>query len=302
MAYFNRRRFLQAMGMASAVAFLPSNSRGTSAQDAMRIGRVFHFEKGGLHFHNYVAPDASLAVTSHIVETPNQLVVIDTQFLQTFAREFKDYVDSLNKPVERVILSHPHPDHFLGANQFEDVPFVTTEAIAGGVQGFVESGGIGQVMQLVGESEMPAEPRLPEGSLTVGDLTVDGVSFSLENVTNAEAPDQLIVRVPDAGVVVLQDLLYNNMHFFPGVDRANWIATLEGLRSGLEGYDTLLVGHGLPTSKGELDSAVDYLTFVNDAAASAESADALIAALQARYPAYEGTFILSFWQQFFQPQ
>jgi hypothetical protein len=55
----------------------------------------------------------------------------------------------------------------------------------------------------------------------------------------------------------------------------------------------------MPTSLGQLDHAIEYLTFANETVASAKSAEEITNALTKRYPTYQGAFLLSFWQQFF---
>jgi glyoxylase-like metal-dependent hydrolase (beta-lactamase superfamily II) len=305
MSKLTRRHFLQAAGAAGAVSALSVAGPllgGASIARAQQnlIGRVLQMERSGIKIHSYIAPDVSASVTSHVIETPNTLIVIDAQLTQTFAREFRAYVDGIGKPIDRVILTHEHPDHFLGGNVFEDVPFVTTNTVAANVQAYIDAGNVASVAALIGESEVPEAPRAPEGGLEAGDLTIDGVTLSLSVETNAEAPETLVIRVPDASVIVLGDLLYNNMHFFPGLDRANWISILQSLRDNMDGYDTLLPGHGLPTTRGELDIAIEYLTFASEAAESAASADEVISALQSRYPGFEGTGLLGFWGLFIQ--
>jgi glyoxylase-like metal-dependent hydrolase (beta-lactamase superfamily II) len=303
---FSRRSFLQTIavaGAASGISFLsPSVLSTVRAQNAARIGRLYTLDKGAIKVHSYIAPDASVSVTSHLIETANNLIVIDAQFLQTFAAEVRAIADAVGKPVQRLILSHAHPDHFLGANLWEGVPFVTTAGIAAGLDGYIEAGSVEQVVALVGETEVPTEVRPAEVGIEAGDETIDGVTFNYEIITDAEAPEHLIVRIPEAGVIVLNDLLYSNMHFFPGQNRDNWITVLEQLRGSLEGFDTLLPGHGLPATRGEIDGAIDYLTFVQETAASASSGQDIIDAVQAEYPGYEGTGILPFWNQFFQAQ
>lgn len=302
MSNLSRRHFLQgigAFGAASGLSLVPNIiGRAAQAEVSESVGRIFQFQRAGIRFHSYIAPEASVAVTSHIIETNNSLIVIDAQFLQTFAGEFKAYTDSLGKPVEQLILSHAHPDHFLGANQFEGIPFVSTSTIAADVQAYFDAGNLEQLATNVGESEVPSEPRVPEGELTAGELTIDGVTLTLEVVNNAEAPEHLLVKVPDAGVMVLQDLVYNNIHFFPGQDRANWIVVLEELRETFDGYDTIFPGHGLPTTKGEFDSAIHYLTFADELATSSNSAETVITTLQEEFPGYEGNGLLPFWGLF----
>ncbi|MDX2161228.1 MAG: MBL fold metallo-hydrolase [bacterium] len=304
MTHVSRRSFLKAsaLGAAAAAVALPASPLLVArAQTAGRIGRVYTLDKGAVRLHTYIAPDGSASVTSHIVETPNSLVVIDTQFLQTFAAEVKALADSVGKPIDRVILSHAHPDHFLGANQFADAPLVTTATIAAELDAYIAADSVQGAAALVGEAEVPPEVRPAEGSLELGDTVIDGVTFNVEQVSNAEATETLVIRIPEVGAVVLQDLLFSDNHFFPGVDRANWIAELENLRGNLEGFDTLLPGHGLPTTPGALDDAIAYLTFANETVANAATAQDIIDALQAEYPTYDGTLILSFWNQFFQP-
>jgi glyoxylase-like metal-dependent hydrolase (beta-lactamase superfamily II) len=270
-----------------------------AAQPAGMIGRVVQVLKGDVKIHTYLAPEASFLVTSHIIETPNSLVIVDAQFLQTAAKDVLAYAESLGKPIDRVILSHAHPDHSSGGNIFADVPFVSTQAVAEGVQADIDGGGVEQRAGLVGAAEVPSEPRVPEGSVTAGEEMIDGVTFAYDIVNNAESPEQLNIRLPDYGVVVVQDLLYNNAHFFPGVDRTVWIQALQDLR-GLTSYDTVLVGHGLPATLGIIDNAIAYLEFANEAAEGATSADEVIAALTAEYPTYSGTGILGFWGLFIQ--
>jgi glyoxylase-like metal-dependent hydrolase (beta-lactamase superfamily II) len=304
MQKLTRRHFLQALGAAgaaSALSFAPSFGRfAARAQASPMLGRVFQFARGGVTFHTYVAPDASTQVTSHIIETDNSLVIIDAQLIQGFAAEVKAYADGLGKPIDRLIISHQHPDHFLGANVFENTPAVTTPSIAEATQVYVDGGGVAGLIPLLGEANLPAEPRVPEGGLEAGDLTIDGVAFALEVVTDAEAPEHLIVRVPDAGVVIVQDLIYAGAHFFPGQNRANWIDILAGLRERVSTEDVMLVGHGLPSGRGELDNAITYLTAANALVEGGASADEVIAGLTAQFPAYGGTGLLSFWGLFIQ--
>lgn len=261
------------------------------------LGSVLVTRRGPVTLHTYVAPDASAQVTSHIIETPNQLVVIDTQFVQMFAQDLRAYVDSIGKPIERVILSHEHGDHWAGATQFTDVPFVSTQTTAQTVETNLPT--YLQLMEsVIGAENMPETPNLPEGILTAEAEDIDGITFEYRVDDNAEAVQHLSIHLPEANVWIVQDLIYNNAHFFPGVDRANWIATLENLGSSTANDDLLLVGHGLPTTRGEVQSAITYLQFADALAANATDGTSVIAALQEAYPTYGGEELLGFWRVF----
>ncbi|MBI4650363.1 MBL fold metallo-hydrolase, partial [Candidatus Desantisbacteria bacterium] len=61
-----------------------------------------------------MSPLKGQLVCSHIIESENKLVIIDTLLLRPYAERLRKYADSLNKPIERVIITHFHPDHWLG--------------------------------------------------------------------------------------------------------------------------------------------------------------------------------------------
>lgn len=295
----SRRDVLKVIGSASLVAVVGSQfgNNLVNAQSNPTLGSVFVTRRGPITLHTYVAPDASAQVTSHIIETPNQLVVVDTQFLQVFAQDFRAYVDSIGKPIERVILSHEHGDHWAGATQFTDVPFISTATIAQTVETNLQT--YLQLMKsVIGAENMPETPNLPEGSLTADAEVIDGIAFEYRVDDNAEAVQHLSIHLPEANVWIVQDLIYNNAHFFPGTDRKNWIATLEGFGNDTVNDDLLLVGHGLPTTRGEVQSAIAYLQLADELAADATDGAPVIAALQEAYPTYGGNELLGFWSVF----
>ena len=84
--------------------------------------RMFANPRTGATVHIYVAPPDGLFVTSHLVETEHEQTVIDAQFRPEHAAEVKAYADSLSKPIARMIVTHAHPDHFVGAKTFGDIP------------------------------------------------------------------------------------------------------------------------------------------------------------------------------------
>ncbi len=295
----SRRDVLKVIGSASLVAAVGSQfgNNLVNAQSNPTLGSIFVTRRGPITLHTYVAPDASAQVTSHIIETPNRLVVVDTQFLQVFAQDLRAYVDSIGKPIERVILSHEHGDHWAGATQFTDVPFISTATIAETVETNLQT--YLQLMEsVIGAENMPETPNLPEGSLTADAEVIDGIAFEYRVDDNAEAVQHLSIHLPEANVWIVQDLIYNNAHFFPGTDRKNWIATLEGLGNDTVNDDLLLVGHGLPTTRGEVQSAIAYLQLADELAADATDGASVIAALQEAYPTYGGNELLGFWSVF----
>src|SRR5205814_10503969 len=80
---------------------------------------------GNVRIHTFISSfaDNNIANATHIIESKSKLVLVDGQFLAPYARKFRYYADSLGKPIDRLYLSHRHPDHWFGlGTAFSDIP------------------------------------------------------------------------------------------------------------------------------------------------------------------------------------
>ena len=241
------------------------------------LGEVHSFSRGGVKVHTYVSPAQAVNVTSHVLELGDELLVVDATFLPDTAKEVAALIKHTGKSVGKAILSHEHPDHWSGIGMIEGVNYQT-------VQGVVDD-----VSAEAGEN-MPANLS---GDLELGETEIGGVKVGFRNYQGTESNNMVVTVLPEQKIAIVQDLVYNGVYFAPGYDRNKWMATLEELRAD-EAFDTLLVGHGLPTTRGELDMAIRYLRVLEDAM-SAEGAtpDAVVATMKEEFPGFAGEFLLS---------
>lgn len=278
----NRRNFLEGVAFsAGAVALLKAGFTSTPvrAQGQMGAGTVHQFSTGGVTFHTYVSPAQAVNVTSHIVEFEDQLLMVDATMLPPTAQEVAALIASTGKPVGKAVLSHEHPDHWGAAAAYEGIEFSTLPAIKANVA-------------KEGEPWVPPKNVLEGPDLELGMTDMSGVPVEFRHYTNTEAFDMVVTVLPEQKVAIVQDLVYNGLYAAPGIDRNNWIATLESLRDDTS-FDTLLVGHGVPTSRGELDHMIRYVTTMNQIIDKAATPDEAVAALKEAYPSQSGEFLLS---------
>lgn len=279
----SRRGFFQGAALtAGAVALIRAGLTPTpaKAQGALPAGTVMSFTKAGVDFHTYVSPAQAVNVTAHVIELGDQLLVVDATFLPPTAMELSALIQSTGKAVHTAYVSHEHPDHWGGVSTLSDLSYVTLPEIREGLRAEATNG------------ENPEPTSLLNGDdLALGMTEIGGVPVEFRAYDNCEAPKVIVAVLPEQKVAVVQDLVYNGVYFAPGVDRKNWIATLESFRDD-PAFETLLVGHGLPTTRGELDTAIAYLKVFDAAWDAGGTPDAVKAAMMAAYPSYDGAFLL----------
>ena len=232
--------------------------------------------------HTFTAPEEGWLVTSHIVELPTELLVVDAQYTLPFAHEVVRYAAPLGKPISRLYVTHYHPDHLLGAAAF-DAPLYALESVAEKI-GKAGDRVAREEHEKVG-GDIPERARQPDRRVAEGIETIGGVRLEHRRLKGAETGDALVIGLPDAGAIIAQDLVYNRAHLFLG-ERSfeGWRAALREYRA--LPYDIVLPGHGLPGGKWLYDAMIAYLNFAESALAASRNAGEFRQRLLDRFPDY----------------
>jgi glyoxylase-like metal-dependent hydrolase (beta-lactamase superfamily II) len=237
---------------------------------------------GDVRIHTFISSFAenNIANATHIVESRTSLVLVDGQFLVPYARQFRDYADSLGKPIERLYLSHRHPDHWFGLGAaFDDV---SIHALPETIQFLAEHGEESRQDHWRMGRLAPDTVVVPSQVAGPGEETIDGVRYVFDKVTDTEIDFLLTIRLPELGVHITQDLLYSGTHLYLTKHMAHWIRVLEGML--VSDSDVFMPGHGLPADKNEVARNIEYLSSGLQAAGNGLTDDAFKAFMLERYP------------------
>lgn len=262
------------------------------------FGEMTLTRSGEVCVHTYTAPEDGWCVNSHIVETEKGLIVVDAQYKLPYAHEVTAYAAGLGKAIKRLYLSHFHPDHILGACAFS-CPTYALGVVAAKIAA-VGDRVASQEHEKHGEA-IPTRAKQPDHAFAPGLEIIEGTRFEFLHLQHAETADALMVGLPDCGVLITQDLIYNGVHVFVGEHAFdNWATALQ--RTQALDYDTLLPGHGSPGGPELYGTMLQYLDVARNAYAKSDSGDELKTRMVTAFPHYRGRVLLDHQARFLFPK
>jgi glyoxylase-like metal-dependent hydrolase (beta-lactamase superfamily II) len=225
--------------------------------------------------HRYSA--SAMPVNAYLVEAQHAVVVVDTTLTVSDGRALRAEVERIGKPLEAVMVTHAHPDHYGGA----------VEIIGGDEIPFIAAAGVSQVIRRDDEvkeriirpmfgDEWPRERMFPTQTVTDGEtVTLDGVSFTVLDLGPGESPHDSVWLVgDDRKVAFAGDSAYEHMHCYLADGYWNsWLENIARLRSELASDAEVHFGHGDPGRVTPFDWQEGYIKTFIDAINSADWSD-----------------------------
>ena len=302
-AALSRSQFLQlAMGALLPFVGLPrsaaadknselaQNGDAPGTKDAPssgRTGAILVSQFGLVKIHSYLSPLDGFQVNTQMIEGPTAVVIFDGQLLLPYADEVASYVQTLGKPIDRIILSHAHTDHW-GGLQVLTERFPETRVFAlGGIADQIRAGGPARLdgLRRTYGDKAASKVTVPTETITEGLQRIDGVTYDFRRVVDAESDSQLAALLSEQKVILAFDLVFSaNQHVFTGGNHFDhWLIVLESLKA-LQGYDIIIIGHDTPVDRSAIDSTMTYIKRAKEIHAASADAKTYSENLKAAFP------------------
>jgi glyoxylase-like metal-dependent hydrolase (beta-lactamase superfamily II) len=236
-------------------------------------------------------------VNAYVVELSNSVVVVDTTLALSSARALREKASSFGKPIEAVLLTHGHPDHYTGLVMFEDVPRFASQ----GCLEFAHREDVAKApvaMSLLGD-DYPRQRVFPDMIIEGGTtLTFGDTDFTFHDLGPGESDADGMWTFESEGCTsaFIGDVATLNCHcFFRDGHAYDWLRTLDDLSGRFDGRTRLYLGHGAsPAGTEVLDWQRGYIHAFLHAVADRPDREDVIAAMKQYLPTDATLFLLDY--------
>ncbi|MCS4275958.1 glyoxylase-like metal-dependent hydrolase (beta-lactamase superfamily II) [Mycetocola sp. BIGb0189] len=218
-------------------------------------------------------------------------ILVDTFTTIEQNEELIAWVRSFQRELTHVFITHGHGDHFFGIGQLLEA-FPTARAVAspGSVAGARVQGSPASIENFWGRlfpGQIPAVV-LPE-ALESGRLTLEGHNLDVIETGFTDTPDSTVLWVPDLGLIVGGDAVYNDTHQYTAETttetREQWARAAEKLAR--LNPTAVVAAHKRPDALDSPDILLEtarYLRDFNEVEAATGNAEELYTRMLERYP------------------
>ena len=217
--------------------------------------------------HRFPVEEESAFVNAYLVEAAAGVVAVDSLLTVSDSRAMRQALERLGKPLQAVLMTHSHPDHYAGLAQLvaeDDVPIIAPQGVIDTIarDDPVKDAIVGPMF---GE-EWPSTRIFPTTPIRDGEsVTFDGVQFTVIDLGPSESPhDSPWILGAEAKTVFLGDQIYDHRHcFLADGFYEQWLENIEKLRARFPSDAVFHIGHGGPVGGEMWDWQRGYIeTFV----------------------------------------
>ncbi len=233
---------------------------------------------------------STMLVTASLIMGTGGVVVVDAGFTLDQGEMIADRVMATGLPLQSVIITHEHPDHYFGAAallaRWPDATLLAAPEVVTGIAATGEAK-LAQWRPNLGD-RLPTSPTVPQ-VLAAPVVHLDGERIEVLSLGQGDCANNTAVHVPSARTLIAGDFAYSGTHVWlvetDRLTRRAWQSNLDQLAA-LD-PTTVIAGHispGSSTSADVLTATRDYLDAFDLALDVSESADGLISRLSSQFP------------------
>jgi glyoxylase-like metal-dependent hydrolase (beta-lactamase superfamily II) len=174
-------------------------------------------------------------LASTLVYGQNDAILVDPPLTTDQAKALGDWIEASGKRLTHIFATHGHGDHWFTANVLTERFGAQVIAAAGTIQQMHNNVSVRDVFW---DKLWPDQiPPAPVTAVTVPDnrFTLDGFDLVIVEVGHGDSDDNAVLHVPDLGLVVAGDAIYNGVHQYLGESahggRDAWRNAVETVKS-----------------------------------------------------------------------
>jgi glyoxylase-like metal-dependent hydrolase (beta-lactamase superfamily II) len=160
-------------------------------------------------------PKGGSPVASTLIYGRQDAVLTDPGFTTNQARALGDRVASRGRNVTDIFITHGHGDHWFAAGLLAERFGARVVATTGSITQMQLNVAARPVLW---DQVYPGIPPSPVTAVTVpgNQLTLEGHDLVIVEVGHADTNDNSVLHIPDLGLVVAGDVIYNGAHMYLG--------------------------------------------------------------------------------------
>ncbi|MCJ1715845.1 MBL fold metallo-hydrolase [Curtobacterium sp. VKM Ac-2922] len=229
--------------------------------------------------------------SSVLISGAADAVLVDPPFTRSQIAEVGDWIERSGRTLTHVYATHGHGDHWFGGPSLvQRFPTATMVATPGTIAMMHREATTGRQQLwdqifpgLIPETPVVAEVVGPEG------LELEGHRLLPIEVGHTDTDDTTILHVPDLGLVVAGDSVYNGVHQYllegPGGGFERWLEALDVIEA--LGARAVVAGHknrDLPDRPEAIGETRAYLRDVMELLEDRVTPEAFLNAMTTRHP------------------